>query len=154
MGIANWRGPRQLGDKVLLTSVAALLMVGISTGCGGDPSRPNDTERAAIAAGFYTYVDSRNASALTPDILCSNSNDAVGVSATTAGTTLVVNKIGDITLTSGDSALIEADTSLLPDGSNDPSIATGNRKWPMAKEDGQWKYCPPVWERGSGSPRP
>lgn len=153
MDIARWREPHL--EKVCLTGAVALLMVGISTGCGGDASQPSDTERASIEAGFYTYVDARNASDLTPDILCSDSNDIIGVSTTTAGTTLVVDKVGTITFSgSSDSALIEADTRLLPYGSNDPSLATGNRKWPMAKEDGQWKYCPPVWERGSGSPRP
>jgi acetyl-CoA carboxylase carboxyltransferase component len=136
----------QVGTATLLVAIAL-------SGCTNDEPRLNATERAEIELAFRAYVDARNASAVTSDMLCRSAGGAVSLSVTTAGTTLVVDNVTDITLT-GDSALIQADTHVLSKREVGPFVSAGSRNWPMSKEGGQWKYCPPVWGRGTGSPRP
>lgn len=102
-----------------------------------------------MESAFRAYIDARNASAVTPDMLCAGSTGT----SIPAGTTVIVDNITDISLT-GDSALIKTDTRILHKNEAGAPIKKVHRNWPMTKENGQWKYCPPAWSRGTGSPQP
>ena len=144
------QSPRRLRE-FLHGRPGAVVLVGMLalSGCGNDEPRLSGAERTNIEAAFRAYIDARNASAVTSDMLCAGSKGTT----IPAGTSVIVDRITDITLT-GDSALIKANTQILHRNESGAPMKKGHRNWPMTKENGQWKYCPPTWSRGTDSPHP
>lgn len=138
--------------------VAVVFAMALASGCGDSDSLGAD-DRDAVEAAFLNYVATRNSSDTLPSSfpVCSGTTEGTAGQPSIPRTdSLVVGEIEGVDGTSTRATVRIVSTLVEEPGSDTglPASRPGPSKVQMAKEDGQWKHCPPYWTRGTGSQRP